>query len=207
MKENIVIVNFKVESEAYQALSELKRDPANDNYAILQAQIVKKNDNKLDVKDGFTTGITTTDDTLTGGIIGSLIGILGGPLGVLLGGSMGAIIGGGVDAGDAENEESLLEKAGESIVDGETAILLLAQEQSEDGLNIAFSRYDDDIARFDAAEIAAEVDHAREVEKQLAREAREKMRAQKTEEFKKNVSEKSEALKEKFRKYFGKKEN
>ena len=33
-KENVVLANYKVESEAYQALSELKRDTANANYTI-----------------------------------------------------------------------------------------------------------------------------------------------------------------------------
>ena len=41
-KENVVLANYKVESEAYQALSELKRDTANANYTISQAMIVKR---------------------------------------------------------------------------------------------------------------------------------------------------------------------
>ena len=31
MKENLILVNYKVESEAYQALSELKRETINAN--------------------------------------------------------------------------------------------------------------------------------------------------------------------------------
>ena len=42
MKENLILVNYKVESEAYQALSELKRETSNANYTISQAAIVKK---------------------------------------------------------------------------------------------------------------------------------------------------------------------
>jgi hypothetical protein len=42
MKENLILVNYKVESEAYQALSELKRETTNANYTISQAVIVKK---------------------------------------------------------------------------------------------------------------------------------------------------------------------
>ena len=41
MKENLILVNYKVESEAYQALSELKRETSNANYTISQAAIVK----------------------------------------------------------------------------------------------------------------------------------------------------------------------
>ena len=51
------------------------------------------------------------------------------------------------------------------------------------------------ITRFDAAEVAAEVEHAREVEKQMAKEAREKMREERSEAFKESVAKKSEELK------------
>ena len=42
MKENLILVNYKVESEAYQALSEMKHETTNANYAISQAVIIKK---------------------------------------------------------------------------------------------------------------------------------------------------------------------
>ena len=195
MKENLILVNYSVESEAYQALSELKREAANANYTISQAVIVKKENGKLSMMDGFVNGATAGDDTMTGGLVGSLIGILGGPLGILLGGSMGMLIGGAVDAGDIAGNASLLEKAGDGIADGETAILLLAQEEYETALTAKLNRFSVSITRFDAAEVAAEVEHAREVEKQMAREAREKMREERTEAFRETVEKKSEELK------------
>ena len=42
MKENLILVNYKVESEAYQALSEMKRETTNANFTISQAVIIKK---------------------------------------------------------------------------------------------------------------------------------------------------------------------
>ena len=42
MANNVLIVNYKVGSEAYQALSDLKRSAANDNYVISQAVVVKR---------------------------------------------------------------------------------------------------------------------------------------------------------------------
>ena len=195
MKENLILANYKVESEAYQALSELKRETANANYTISQAVIVKKENGKLSVMDGFVNGAAAGDDTMTGGLIGSLLGILGGPLGILLGGSMGMLIGGAVDAGDMADNASLLEKAGDSILDGETAIILLAQEEYETALTAKLNNFEVTITRFDAAEVAAEVEHAREVEKQMAKEAREKMREERSEAFKESVAKKSEELK------------
>ena len=195
MKENVSLVNYNVESEAYQALSELKRETSNANYTISQAAVVKKENGTLHIMDSFVNGAATGDDTWKGSLIGSLVGILGGPLGVLLGGSMGMLIGGAVDANDMADNASLLEKAGDSISDGETAIILLAQEEHETALTAKLNHFEATITRFDAAEVAAEVEHAREVEKQMAREAREKMREERSEAFKESVAEKSEELK------------
>jgi len=184
-----------VESEAYQALSELKRDTANANYTISQAVIVKRENGQLNTMDGFINGKDANDDTVTGSLIGGLVGILGGPIGILLGGSVGMLIGGAVDASGLVKDASLLEKAGDSIAEGETAIILLAQEEYETALTAKLNDFDVTITRFDAAEVAAEVEHAREVERQMAKETREKLREEKTEAFKETVAKKSEELK------------
>ena len=60
------------------------------------------------------------------------------------------------------------------------------------------------ITRFDAAEVAAEVEHAREVEKQMAKEAREKMREERSESFRETVARKREELKNWFSNLGGK---
>ena len=195
MSENLVLVNYKVESEAYQALSELKRDTANANYTISQAVIVKRENGQLNTMDGFINGKDANDDTVTGSLIGGLVVILGGPIGILLGGSVGMLIGGAVDASGLVKDASLLEKAGDSIAEGETAIILLAQEEYETALTAKLNDFDVTITRFDAAEVAAEVEHAREVERQMAKETREKLREEKTEAFKETVAKKSEELK------------
>ena len=165
------------------ALSELKRETSNSNYTISQAVIVKRESGKLEIQDGFNADASMGEDTWTGSLLGSLVGVLGGPLGVLLGGSVGMMIGGAVDASDAAKNASLIEKAGDCI---------------ETALTAKLNRFDVTITRMNAAEVAAEVEHAREVERQMARDAREKMRAEKTETFKAGVAKKSEELKEWF---------
>ena len=194
MAENIVIATYEIESEAYQALSEIKHETTNANYTISQAMVVKKENGNLNMRDGFDSG-NETNDTWTGGLIGSLVGILGGPLGVLLGGSVGMMIGGAVDAGDVANHISLLERAGDCIAEGETAMLLLVQEDYETALTAKLNRFHVTITRIDAAEVAAEIEHAKEVEKQLAKDARAKMRAEKNESFKASVEKKRDELK------------
>ena len=189
MAKNILIVNYKVGSEAYQALSEMKRETGNDNYVILQAVVVKMEDGQLVAQDGFDTGVATADDTWKGGLLGSLIGILGGPFGVLLGGSLGLAIGNAVDVGDAIKNASLIQRAGECIAEGETALILLADEQYETALTAKLNSFDVTITRLAADEVEAEVRHAAEVERKLAKEEREKYIAEKREEINDNLTD------------------
>lgn len=193
MAENIVIATYRVESEAYQALSELKHETANANYTISQAVVVKKENGQLHMRDGFDSG-AETNDAWTGGLIGGLVGILGGPIGILLGSSVGMMIGGAVDTSDTVNHISLLERAGDCIAEGETALLLLAQEDYETALTAKLNRFHVSITRMDAAEIAAEIEHAKGVEKQLAKEARAKLLAERSESFRTMVEKKREEL-------------
>ena len=162
MKENLILVNYKVESEAYQALSELKRDTSNANYTLSQAAIVKKENGTLNIMDGFVNGGTTGDDTWKGRLIGSLVGILGGPLGVLFGGSVGSLIGDSMDVKEMEGKSALLERAGGCLTDGETALLLLMQEADETALGAKLKDFQVSITRMDAAEIATEIEQAEE---------------------------------------------
>lgn len=66
------------------------------------------------------------------------------------------------------------------------------------------AKFQTTVTRFDAAEIAAEVDHAHEVERQMAADARKKLRAEKTDAFKQNVSKKRDEIKERFSKFLKK---
>ena len=91
VSENLLIVDYKNESDVYQVFSSLKE--LNDYFFISQAMIVKKENGKYIVKDEFDDHVGAVDDTLKGGLIGSLIGILGGPVGILLGGSVGTTVG------------------------------------------------------------------------------------------------------------------
>lgn len=100
--ESIVSIVFEVESEAYQAMTALKKAPITKQRIISQAVLAKKVDGHIVVEDGFDTGLETADDTHLGGLLGGLVGIIGGPVGVLLSGSIGALSGSLVDSFDTE---------------------------------------------------------------------------------------------------------
>ena len=176
--ENVALVVFEVESEAYQAFSELKNDAVNSAYTILQIAVVKNRDGRIITTDGFDSGTDSTDDTFKGGLIGLLVGILGGPLGVILGGATGALIGNIKDTRDVNKNASLLEYISTQLTPDETGLVILIQENDESALNLRLSKYDDTIVRFDAAKIADEVEQQEAIDKELRREAKERLKAQ-----------------------------
>lgn len=188
--ENIICVKFKVESEAYQAMTELKKTAVNDLYVISQAALVKKAGGQLVTVDGFDTGSHTEDDTLTGGLVGGLVGILGG--------SMGALAGGVVDAHEAAAGVTTIEEVGGKLLDGDVAIIALVQEDAFEPLDAAFLKYETFIIRRDAAEVADEIRQAKELQEEMEREARRKLREEKKNERKEKIEEQKAKLKADF---------
>ena len=158
--ENVVMITFDVEAQAYQAFSQLKNDSVNSAYTILQMAVIKNGDGKIVPVDGFDSGIDSTDDTWTGGLIGSVVGILGGPLGVLLGASIGLLTGSIMDANDADDNSSLILYGSQALGEGKTAIVALVQESDEKAFDLRLADYRCTITRWDAGEIADEVEQA-----------------------------------------------
>ena len=209
MAQNIIVTLFEVESEAYQALTQLKQYPGDDRSYLSAAALVKKENGKLNMLDGFDTGANTMDDTALGGVVGALFGVLGGPIGILLGGSYGMLVGSAFDTDDALMNASMLEQITKKMDDGDVAIIGLAYEEEEEILDQKLSRFKTIIARFDAAAVAAEVDEARMLEEEMARLARKELRDEKKAELKDKKEEKKAKLSadwEKFKAKFKKEE-
>lgn len=198
--QNVVAVIFKNESEGFQAMSELRQKPVTEQTAIMQLMLVKRENNAFNVCESFDSGLTTSDDMLAGGIIGSLMGILGGPIGVLLLGSYGALIGSVFDAEDAIDESAMIEKVAEKMVEGEVALVMLANETDEAALNARLQKFDVEVVRFDAAVVAAEVEEAIRVEREMDRLARKELRDTKKAEFQGKVEARRAKIKADFEK-------
>ena len=196
--EKIISVVFKVESEGYQAMTELKQNPITDSYTVSTAVLVKKENNEIKALDVFDSGIETRNNTWIGGLVGGLIGILGGPLGVLLGGGYGALLGSTIDMGDSVHNMSLIEKVSEQLVDGEIVLIALEQEATEGAIQKMLTKFDVSIIEEDAANVAEEVEQAVEAQKEMERQARAKLRAAKKEEYKQKIEEQRTKLKAEF---------
>ena len=178
--ENVVTVVFDVESEAYQSFIDLRNKPFGEDFIVAEAALMKREGDAIRVIESFDAAGVTSDDTATGIVVGSLVGILGGPLGVLLGASVGALTGSMYDANDAVNSASMLEATAAKLYDNEAAIIALVQEE-EPAFDAAFEGLEVTIIRQFAADVFDEVERAREVEIDLANQARERMRAEKKE--------------------------
>lgn len=197
--QNIIVAVFDVESEGYQAITTLRQFPGEERSMISQAVLVKKEGGEIRTLDGFDTGVETMNDSLTGGLIGAAVGILGGPIGMLLGGSLGYMTGANLDMLDAIDNASMLEQIAGKMQDGTVALVILADEEEEAIIDSRFAGMNAVIARFDAAVIAEEVETAREMQAEMARQARVALRKEKTEEFKGKVEAQRDKIKEQFK--------
>lgn len=203
--ENVIGVLFEVPSEAFQAFTELKSFPQNDDTRIAQAVLLKKDNGNFTVEDAFDPLAKTADDMLAGTLIGSVVGIIGGPLGVLLGAGIGAWVGSTGGTGEALAQESLIEAVASRMENGDVAIVLLVQEKSEAPLDTFFGKFKTIVARWDAWRIQQEVVSALEVQADLLDKARAELKAkrsqerkEKFEEFKHSIEQKFDELKSKF---------
>lgn len=201
--ENVVTVIFKQESEAYQALTEIRNAPVGEGYVVPEAALVKHEGDSIVLVDGFDTGVITEDDTATGVIVGSLVGILGGPLGVLLGAGVGALAGSALDSSDALDLTSMLEVTALKLYQDDVAIVALVDED-EPAFDAAFSKYEVTIIRRYAADVANEVERAYELEAEAAilvkeqlRKERKAERQDKRDELKANHQARVDAVKAK----------
>ena len=175
VEKNVVVAVFNVESEGYQALAQLRQAAGGNTYLVSAAALVKRQGDVCYYLDGFDTGVHTANDVMTGGLIGMLVGIIGGPVGVLLGGSFGTLVGATVDAGDAAFGASMLDQIADKLDDGMVAVVALAGEESDDELDALFAPFDAVVARFDAEAVADEVDRAYEAQAEMARQTKERM--------------------------------
>lgn len=197
--ENIIIVSFDIESEGYQAITELKGNVWKEGYAVSQAALVKNTDGHLTTLDSFDTGIETRNDTHMGGLIGTLLGVAGGPLGMVLLGGYGALIGSAVDWGDAVNNASLMEHVLSCVTEDSAVLIAVVQEEQEGAFDQNFDKFRAEITRFDAAEVAAEIAEAERLQEEMAREAKRKLREAKKQDRRQAIEERRERIKDHFR--------
>ena len=198
-KENVLIVYFNIESEGYQALTEMRQDAFSHKNSILieQASLIKRENGTIIEKDVFHKN--TGDGIVIGTIISSFLGVIGGPLGVLLGMGVGATIGSLSSLDDAEENEGFLHSVTSRLQDNDVAIIAVVQEEDEAQLDGFFAKFDTTIVRYDAHVIEEEIEYAEELQKELARQARIQLRHERSDERKRKVEEKRAEVQARFK--------
>ncbi|SFC62830.1 Protein of unknown function [Streptococcus gallolyticus] len=198
--ENVVVSIFRIESEAFQAFSELKQFGQTENTKLAQVSIVKAENGIINVKDNFDLMNSLGNDYFKGGLIGSLVGILGGPLGVLLGFAAGGTIGASIGSDKELANSALITTVSENLTNGEVAIIALVQENDESVLNAIFEKYQTHIARWNVATVSAEVESALQIQQDLAHQAKARLIADKKEARHEKFDKLRADIKEKFSK-------
>lgn len=195
---SVIITKFNVDSEAFEAYSNVKTYPMTDSIIISQSALLQKKGTHLELRERFDTGVNTGNDALTGGLIGGLFGILTGPLGVLFWGSLGVLTGSAIDVGDAANEISLGEEVMGKMSEDGMYLVTIADESDQTMYDSQMAKFECITTRYDAAEIQEEIDHAREIEANLKKQAKKELREQKKADFKAKAESKRAELKAKF---------
>ncbi len=207
-KENVLITYFDIESEGYQAFTDIRHNTFSNEKSTLieQALLIKRENGTIIAKDVFHNGESKNEGIIMGTIVGSLLGVLAGPLGVLLGMGVGATLGSLTATDDMEENAGLLNSVTSRLQDNDVAILAVVQEENEALLDDFFAKFKTTIVRYDAHVIEEEIEYAEVLQKELARQARLHIRKERSEERKRKVEEKRaqvqarfEALKEKLK--------
>ena len=190
--DNVVVSIFAVESEAFQAFTELRQMPLGEGYTVIEAGLLKSEDGIVTLEDFFGARAADAGET-KGIIIGALAGLLGGPIGVLLGATYGGLVGTTVDTAKATDNLTAIEVIANKLCDGETAIVVLVQEE-EPAFDAAFAKYRTITLRYDAADIVDDVDRMYEVQADIANQVVQELRADRKAERAERRAERKAAI-------------
>ena len=198
--ENVLVVTFgedlSKDTNAYQALTDLKQLDSQDQIKIADAAVVTRDlDGRVEVKS--EVGNEPYAGTASGGVIGLLVGILGGPLGILLGGSAGLLVGSLVDMDDVETTESVLADISKQVHPSRTAVLAQVTEQSPDVIDAAMARLGGEVMRRPVLEVEEEIAAAEEAQRKAKKEARKELQKARHQKQKEEAHAKVEELKSK----------
>jgi uncharacterized membrane protein len=120
----LVVAAFQSEQAANDALDMLKELKKERVVGIVDAAVIRKNeDGKLDIKE--TADLSPGRGAARGALIGGAISLLAGPLGLVAG--AGALIGGLAAKRDAGFSDERLERLGEALEPGTSAIVAIVE--------------------------------------------------------------------------------
>ena len=124
----VIVAAFQDEDGAKAALKQLKSAKRQGLIKIDDAAVIRKDEKgKLHIKE--TADMSTGRGAGIGAVIGGVVGLLAGPVGVALGAGAGAALGGVAAHGDAGFKDERLEKIGEGLEPGTSAIVAVVEHK------------------------------------------------------------------------------
>jgi uncharacterized membrane protein len=194
--ENVIVVNFAENDNAYQAMTLLRElDSQRQVDLAAAAVVVRDDDGHVLVKDDVADERHTA--TLGGGLVGLLIGVIGGPFGVLIGGATGVLVGSLFDSHDGDETESALSDVSASVQVGRTALLAEVTEQGTEVIDTAMRGIGGEILRRSLDDVEAEIAATEKAQRSAKREARKQLVKERQEKHRDEIRAKIEELKAK----------
>ena len=200
--ENVVLVTFEEESNAYQAASDLKEASGEGRIELHAVAVVQRaEDGTLRVKEGDADDFPAAGwaggliGGTTGGVIGLTLGVMGGPLGLLLGGTGGALLGSLIDTDDADRAESVLATMARAIEPNKTGLIAHVGEPAVEVVDTEMERLSGEVIRRPVVDVEAEIVAAEDAAMAAEEEARRKLREERSAERKEKVQQKIDELK------------
>jgi uncharacterized membrane protein len=191
---NVVVVTFREDGKAYEALSTLKQRDAQGRAKLMGAAVVTRGDDgHVVVKD--KVGDDSYAGTAGGGLIGLLVGILGGPLGILLGGATGLLLGSLYDLDDVDETESALSEVSKTVQVGRPTLLAHVIEEDTEVVDDDMARLTGTVVRRPVYEVEGEIARAQEAQREAKKAARAKLRKAHEEKDRAEAHAKVEELK------------
>ena len=172
--DNVIVVNFSDDHNAYEALTALKELDSQQQVNLAEAAVVIRNeDGQVEVKDDVED--RPYAGTAGGGVVGLLIGIIGGPLGILIGGATGLLVGSLFDISDADHTESALSDVSKSVRVGRAALLAEVSEQATEVVDVAMQNLGGEVLRRSTDDVEAEIAAAEKAQRKAKIEARKEL--------------------------------
>lgn len=196
--KNVIVASFVDESKTYEALSKLKTRTGTTE--VISAGIIRHQNGNVKIMDGFNK-YNYGSGWISGTLIGTMVGILGGPIGMLLGMSIGSLVGVSMDANKIKDDNSTINQVVAHLANYECILFILAEETSNNELDAFINQFNPtEVLRKSYVEVQAEVDHAKEMEKSMARDAKQKLHEENKEKFLDSAKEKEKELEAKIKK-------
>jgi uncharacterized membrane protein len=171
---NVVVVTFRDDGKAYEALSTLKQLDSQGRAKLMGAAVVTRGDDgRVVVKDQFSG--EEYGGTAGGGLVGLLVGILGGPLGVLVGGATGVLLGSLWDLADVDETESALSQVSKTVQVGRTTLLAHMIEEHPEIVDADMASLTGTVVRRPVYEVEGEIADAQEAQREAKKAARAKL--------------------------------